>query len=369
MNKVCFYPIGNADCCRIELESGRNLLFDFANYEISDEEDLRINLASAIKEELKELNKDYFDVVAITHADDDHIHGFSNLFYLMHAKKYQDEDRIKINELWVPAALIVEGNLEEEAKILRTEARHRLKEGKGIRVFSSPDILKSWLEENGLKLEDRKHLITDAGQLVPGFVLAQGLEIFVHSPFAERVDGELIDRNESSLIFQMVFSCGNTETNFILIGDTNHEVLTDIVNVTKYHNREYRLNWDIYDVPHHCSYLALSSEKGKDKTKPVQEVKWLLDQGAEKGIIISSSNIIPDNDDDSQPPHRQAANFYKDIAKDKNAEFIVTMSHPTEKKPQPVVIIIDDSGARLRKNIISGSAAVISRPAPRAGGC
>jgi hypothetical protein len=41
--------------------------------------------------------------------------------------------------------------------------------GKPIRVFSRSDQLKDWLTKEGLSLDDRKHLVTDAGQLIPGW--------------------------------------------------------------------------------------------------------------------------------------------------------------------------------------------------------
>lgn len=84
------------------------------------------------------------------------------------------------------------------------EARYRLKMGKGIRVFSRPDKLKEWFQNEGLTLESRAHLITDAGQLIPGFSLASDqIEFFVHSPFATRLNGGgdgLVDRNIDSLV-------------------------------------------------------------------------------------------------------------------------------------------------------------------------
>lgn len=370
MHKITFYPIGNADCCKIDLHSGKKLLFDFAHYSVAeDDDDKRIDLAGAIREDLQEANRSDFDVVAFTHADDDHIHGFSDFFYLEHASKYQEGDRIIIKELWVPAAMIIEQNLTGEARILRTEARHRLKSGQGIRVFSRPDRLKQWLEDEGLSLEVRSHLITDAGNLVPGYTLFNdGIEFFVHSPFAIHVDGELFDRNESSIILHAIFEYNNVQTKFILIGDTTHNILSEIVDTTKAHNNKNRLEWDIFDVPHHCSYKALSDDKGEHVTTPAAKVQWLLEQGREKGIIVSCSKPIPSNDNDNQPPHRQAANYYKNRATAINGKFEVTMEYPTISSPSPMIITIDQFGATLKKIISSvGSASVLSRPAHRAG--
>lgn len=369
MHKITFQPLENADCCRVDLSNGKKLLFDYGNMRNKDDkDDLRINLEKTLKDDLAEADRDYYDVVAFTHADDDHIHGFSEFFHLEHVKKYQGDGRVKIDELWVPAAIITEEGAEDEARILRAEARYRLKEGKGIRVFSRPDRLKKWLEDQGVKLEDRKSLITDAGQLVPGFSKSSdGVEFFAHSPFAAHVDDKLEDRNESALILHATFEVEGHQTKFMIIGDSTHEILTDIVSITKKHKREERLEWDIYDIPHHCSYLALSSEKGKDKTEPVPEVKWILEQGKRKGVLVSCSKPIPDNDDDNQPPHRQATNYYKDVANAISGSFKVTMEHPEPSKPKPLEITIDKWGATIKRAIIAGGAAAISTPAPRAG--
>ncbi|OGF55991.1 MAG: hypothetical protein A2452_11055 [Candidatus Firestonebacteria bacterium RIFOXYC2_FULL_39_67] len=369
MHKLTFFPLGNADCCLIELEDKRKILFDYAHCKVAeDEDDLRSDLFSLLQENLKKEKRDYFDIVAFTHADEDHISNFSEFFFLEHAQKYQDDKRIKIKELWVPAAVIIEEDIPEEAKILRAEARYRLKKGKGIRVFSAPDTLKSWFESEKIKYEERKDLITNAGQTVPGFDKTTGnVEIFVHSPFAiHSEDEKLVDRNQASLVMQIIFSCDGQDTKFILSGDTECDVWKDIVKVTKYHKREERLNWDIVKLPHHCSYKSLSAEVGKEKTVPEEEINWLFEQGNEKGIIVSTSDIIPSNDQE-QPPHRQAANYYKEIASKINGEFIVTMEHPQKTNPKPLVISIDKFKATIAKTNIVGGAAIISRAAPRAG--
>jgi len=76
---------------------------------------------------------------------------------------------VKFDELWVPAAAIVEtGLMHTDAKVIQKEAKHRLREGKGIKVFSSPKGLEDWLRDEGLTLEDRKDCILNAGELVPG---------------------------------------------------------------------------------------------------------------------------------------------------------------------------------------------------------
>ena len=371
MPKLTFYPLGNADCCLIDLENGQKILFDYADVRDSDnDDDLRIDLSGKLRENLKDADKDSYDVVAITHADEDHIKGFSEFFYLEYAQKYQDDDRIKIDTLWVPAAIILETSPStEDHRVLRQEARYRLKEGTGIRVFSKPQQLEKWLEDEDLTLEDRKDLITNAGEIVPDYKKSSdGVEFFVHSPFSRSVEenGEEIERNEAALVVQATFECEDENTKLILGADINYQSWEDIVQITKSKGRSSRLEWDIFKISHHCSYKSLSSEKGEEKTTPVSDIKWLFEKGFDKAKLVSTSDPIP-NEDTNQPPHWQAANYYKDIAKDIDGEFKVTMEHPKESAPEPLVITIDSSKATIVEQSISAATLITGREAPRAG--
>ena len=143
MHKVTIFNLGNADCIRIELDNGKNILFDYANKKNPDDKfDLRCDLPEELRESLDEAGKDYFDVVAFTHLDEDHYKGASEFFWLQYAQKYQGDDRIKIATLWVPAAIITEDSLDlEEARIIQKEARHRFKNGRRYsRVFATRAI-------------------------------------------------------------------------------------------------------------------------------------------------------------------------------------------------------------------------------------
>ena len=283
MPKLSFFPLGNADCTRIDLDDGRKILFNYTDRrDPNAEDDLLCDLPKELRDDLDQQDKDFFDVVAFTHLDKDHYEKASEFFYLEHAEKYQDGERIKIRELWVPAAVITESGVEDiEARIIQGEARYRLKQGKGIRVFSRPLRLKAWLEQQGLRLEDRMYLITDAGKLIPGFSKSgvERVEFFVHSPFAKRLDdGTLEDRNDDALVVQATFLCDGREPKVILAADVTHDVIVDFVGVTRSRNNESRLEWDVFKLPHHCSYCSLGPEKGEDLTVPVDEVAWLFEQ-------------------------------------------------------------------------------------------
>jgi len=376
-HRIIFYPVGNGDTSQIILENGKRILMDYRHQKkTEDGTGPEINLKARLTQELKDAGRDYFDVVAFTHGDRDHIDNSTEFFELQHAAKYQGEGRIKIKTLWVPAAMVLEtatnDDQSDEFIIWRQEARHRLKEGKGIRVFSKPEKLKDWLEENGLTLESRRHVITDAGQIAPDFdITVDGVEFFCHSPFIKHVDEGDDLRNDASLIFNVRFRKNGQNYDYLAVGDSTWSVLEDIVETTKAHGNMDRLAWDLYNIPHHCSYLALSDEKGQFETTPKPRVEEILLSGKDGAYIVSSSNPIMDTKEgreQTQPPHIQAKKCYETYRKKTGgAKFLVTMEEPNGTKPEPLEFKVDNLGLSLARAATSAAAILTSKPAPRAG--
>jgi hypothetical protein len=374
--RLTFHPLGNADCTRFDLADGRKMLLDYANMRnAANPDDSRIDLPSELKADLRAAKRDYYDVVCFTHLDYDHCGDSSSFFWFDHASKYQGEGRIRMKELWVPAAAIFEEGVDDCARVIRQEARHRLRKGYGIRVFSRPDTLKEWLENNGLTLESRQHLITDAGQYVPGFSKfgPERVEFYIHCPFGWRQnENEVVERNADSVVFQATFLEGGRHTSALFMSDIDQETIAQIVATTRRHRNDDRLLWDVFKIAHHCSYTAIGPDKGQDETTPVPEVKWLFEtQGHERGIMVSTSKPMPTKgspeDKDVQPPHRQAGAYCRRVAGLKDGQFRVTMEHPSVSNPKPMTIEITDRGARLlTASALAGAAAIVSTPA-RAG--
>jgi hypothetical protein len=134
-----------------------------------------------------------------------------------------------------------------------------------------------------------------------------------------------------------------------MIGDSEHEVLEDIVHYTEngIHKDKKRLEWDIYNIPHHCSYLALNSrgEKGEIETIPKEKIDKLLSYGNLYSTLISSSHTITEDYEKPQPPHIQAHNCYVKYNKKNNGRGIfVTMEYPNKEKPEPIEIAINKNG-------------------------
>ena len=380
-HKTIFYPVANGDTEQLILHNGRRILFDFCHRPKSEEDSTpEIDLKKHLKQELDDSKRDYFDVVAFTHADKDHIQGSTDFFWLQHAQTYQDKSRIKIKELWVPAAMVIESverdQQSSEFAILRNEARYRLLEGKDIRVFSQPKELMDWLvprlQERGLSANARDHLFVDAGTLVPGFSLVQDkVEFFCHSPFVQHCEDGDIVRNSAALVFNVRFQCGNQTFDFLEVGDAEWCDLEDIVTTTQAHKNDDRLEWDLFNLPHHCSYKALSDEKGDKETTPKPKVKELLMAGRQGCYVVSCSNPITDikqSYESVQPPHIQARKCYESHLKDVGGtQFYVTMEEPNATKPEPLLFEFTSQGLRLQKQASSGAAAIVVSPAPRAG--
>ena len=62
------------------------------------------------------------------------------------------------------------------------------------------------------------------------------------------------------------------------------------------------------------------------------------------------------------PPHRQAANYYRNVADGLNGEFKVTMEHPKVSKPEPLIITIDKAGGTVKKAFVGGANIVVNKP-------
>ena len=363
MPQITFYPIGNADTTLIELVDGRLILKDFCHTEVDDN---RPSLRDEISDRLSELDRDMIDIVAFSHADSDHVSGADEFFYFDHAKKYQDDDRIKIGELHLPATFLTETGLKGAARIISAEAKHRLEEGERVKIYSSPEQL-------GDKYDPDNALYQHAGSCLEGITKDNGgAEIFVHSPLTYIVEEDGSERNGNSIVWHITFFEGDSPCRLILGADAIQETLVEIVKRTVANDNEDRLTYDLFRIPHHCSYLSLSAEKGTDETIPRDEIKDLYQMGNSNAILISSSNPIPSNADDAQPPHRQAAAFYKRIAREKGDEsnFLVTMDWPPGgDAPSPIVVNIDKNCMTVQKDIAKhgGVAFVTERQSGRMG--
>ena len=173
------------------------------------------------------------------------------------------------------------------------------------------------------------------------------------------------------MILNVRLRAGAEHFDFLQTGDSEWEALEEIVRITKYHGNDDRLGWDLYNIPHHCSYLALSDTKGERETIPKPLVKELLQAGKADSYIVSSSRPITDIDssyDEIQPPHIQARKTYERYLREvKGRKFLVTMEEPRANAPEPLVFDITSGGVTWKKIGLTGAPAIITSRPPRAG--
>jgi ribonuclease BN (tRNA processing enzyme) len=356
--KITFFPLGNAESVLLELSNEKTMLMDFADTHTDESEDKRYDLSTALSD------YESFDVVMFSHAHDDHVKGAKDFFEFDHAEKYKGNGRMKIKELWVSSAFVLDSDVCEDVRVIRQEARYRLKNGYGIKIFAQPDELDKWFEDNDLSTDDSENLIIHAGTLLDNdrHGLGTEFEVFVHAPFSEDSD-EVDERNDPSIVLQLRLINGSRITRIFITGDTPHQILDKIVERSENGGNEDYLYWDIYDIPHHCSHTGLSNERGEKITNTSDTIKrFLSEYSNENAVMIASCRSFSDvGEGDKQPPHFQTRDAYKKYS---GKDFIATMEYPNKKNPIPLVYEIDSFGITKKLSTLSP---IITSPAPRAG--
>ncbi len=357
--RITIYPLGNAETILLELSNNKRILIDYAAMRTEEEGDKRYDITTTL------VKFSSFDVVMFSHAHEDHVKGAKDFFEFDHAEKYQGNGRVKIKELWVSSAFVLDSSVSEDARVIRQEARHRIKKGYGIKVFAEPDKLDQWLIDNDLSTDDSENSIIHAGTLLKNkdHCLGDELDVFVHAPFSEDAN-ESEDRNDPSIVLQLRLANFSRTTTIFVTGDAPHEILDKIVERSEKAGNDSYLYWDLYDIPHHCSHTGLSDERGEKVTDTSENIKRLLSNYSRKNaVMIASCRAFCDvGDDDPLPPHFQAKDAYIKYSGEK--EFIATMEYPNKVNPQPLVYEIDMFG--ITKKVVTASP-IITSPAPRAG--
>jgi hypothetical protein len=172
-------------------------------------------------------------------------------------------------------------------------------------------------------------------------------------------------------VFNVRFEVDGAYYDYLEVGDAEYGDMEEIVEISRYHGNEDRLEWDLFNIPHHCSYRALADEKGDQETTPTPLVKDLLRKGRADSYIVSCSKPVPDIAESykqTQPPHIQARKAYERYLREVGGRsFLVTMEEPNAYKPQPIVFDIERGGVTWQRATTLGAAAIIAARPPRAG--
>jgi hypothetical protein len=312
---VLFWPVGTGDSTTFIVREGE-IMFQVDLRHSSKSEDPETDCCPVIdylEEHLPLVNgRPYLSAFALTHPDKDHIQGFQSLL-----------ERVDIGELWFTPRVFREQEDDgcEDAQAFRTEAHRRVDatldaggdpgSGNRVRLIGYDTLLE----------EEHYQGFPQEFFSVPGHVLesldgenlAGEFRVFIHAPFKK---DELVgDRNDTSLVLQVVLGSDPAEGGVLLFGDHKYPTIRKVFDTSIANGNEDNLRWQVMLASHHCSKSVMyQDEEGKLVLK-----QDILDDFEKYqvglGFIVASANCIPtSNEDGDNPPHAIAKARYSEIA-------------------------------------------------------
>ena len=331
---VLFWPVGTGDSTTFIVRADE-IIFQVDLRHTTKSEDDETDCAPIIdhlEENLPKVDGEpYLSAFALTHPDEDHILGFAELL-----------DRVTIGELWFTPRVFREhddgdDSMCEDAEAFRDEAHRRVTAtikaggdpGSGDRVrLIGYDTL---LEEEPYK-GFPKEFFSVPGHVVTtldGEELEGELRVFIHAPFKQ--DDSVGDRNDTSLVMQVVLGDDPATGGVLIFGDHKYPTIRKIFDVSKANDNEDDLKWQILLAPHHCSKSVMyQDEEGTEVLKKdILSDFERLQIG--DGIVVSSSLSVPkSNSSGDNPPHAKAKARYEEIA---SGGFLCTHDDGEPAKP------------------------------------
>ena len=348
-----FWPVGTGDSSTVVVNEQTVIQIDLHDLAKADDDDTHeVPVVDLLVEALPEGTdgRPYLAVFVLTHADKDHCSGFKELL-----------DRVTIGELWATPRLWREFDdpdapeLCKDAKAFQEESVRRVEATKKALADGREPASGDRILVVGYDTDHDKHAYSelpgrflatpgDSITTLDGEDFAGRFEAFIHAPFkADCAEA----RNETSLSMQVTLTeDGGRDGKMLLFGDLAHDTIMKIFAYSEANKREKYLEWDLLLAPHHCSKKVMYvREDGKDVRK--DDVLEAFGRHARDGaVIVSSSCPIPAADvDGNNPPHRMAADRYREIVDAGN--FLCTMEWPSKDEPSPVMFGVDAAGARI----------------------
>ena len=356
-----FPHVGNGDATTVAvLEGSVYVQIDLNHVQGAEsDEDGRSPIIDDLIEALPtdEDGRPYLSLFVLTHPDQDHCRGFARLL-----------DEVTIGEIIHTPRIFREyeeqedGTLCADAQAFRDEA-HRRREaaidaggdpgaGDRVRIVGYDELFQE---------DDYKNFPTcfrhSAGSLiteVDGQDVSAVYEMFVHGPLRGEHGGA---RNDSSFAFQLVLtSDGGVPLKALFWGDRTADKIWSVVEQTRAHGNDARLEWNVMLASHHCSKYALFFKddqgvlRAHDDLIDALERAALLSDGA---WVIASCKAVHDDGttaftdaDGDLPPHTKARERYEAMVASAS-DFRCTGEYPTTKAPEPVVVEVTDDGVRL----------------------
>lgn len=370
---VVFWPIGTGDSSTVVVSDQVLVQVDLNDCDKADDDETpEVPVVDLLVEALPKGDdgRPFLAAFVLTHADKDHCSGFQNLL-----------DKATIGELWATPRMWREylddpdaPDLCDDAKAVHEEVKRRVEAVKKAAADGTEIALGDRVLVVGYDTEEHEHGYHDLpaeyllkpGQSITkinGVDHAGRFKAFIHAPFKDDCAAE---RNDTSLSMQVTLSeDGGKDGKVLLFGDLAYETIMKIFNYSEAHDREQYLEWNLLLAPHHCSKKVMYvREDGKDVLK--RDILEAFEQHAREGsVVVASSAVIPSSDAaKANPPHRKAADRYKEYAD----RFICTMEWPSVEDPSPVVLGVDEDGTQIVEDAaveLSAKSAEIAKAAGR----
>ncbi|MGE3777558.1 MAG: hypothetical protein AB7F89_10265, partial [Pirellulaceae bacterium] len=195
-----FWPVGTGDSTTIVIDEKTVVQVDLHHLACSnDEGDPHTPIVDRLVALLPKRNgKPYLAVFVLTHPDEDHCLGYTDL-----------QKRVTIGELWFSPRIFREykNDLCDCACVFQTEAKRRVKKtiedpaagsGDRVRIIGYDELL----QEDDYKGFPKERLTIPGNAIteVDGFELSTTFSAFIHAPFKDDCDGE---RNDTSVAMQI----------------------------------------------------------------------------------------------------------------------------------------------------------------------
>jgi len=341
---VVFWPVGNGDSTTIVVDEDTVIQVDLCQYDESrEDDDPRVPVVDRLAEVLPRADDGKtprLTVLAISHHDRDHCSGFDEMC----------GDGFQVDEMWLTLRSFVEDKngdgLSAEGQMVYDEAKRR----RDVEITASTnnkrapvgDRLRIIGREDLLNDDDWKDfpvgLVTRAGNLIPCINdedRSDVIDVFIHTPFHEPEGDD--DRNSSSLGMRVTLKDGDCERKFLLLGDLDHAKVEAFVEKSIDRGNEEHLPWDYLLAPHHGSRNAVMEKKNGNtwvKADAYADLEKHMEAGAQ--IIISARSIDDVGSEDTDPPHQEAIDAYKEMAG--TDKVLLTADYAKGNDSEPVVI-------------------------------
>ena len=337
-NYMTFFPVGNGDMTLIQTKTNKYIMID-CNIRNAENDDKIYDCNEYLQGNLPiDDGQIYLDAFFLTHSDNDHCRGIRDYFNLC-APEDSDDDKIRIDELYVPAKLMMdETHYNDDADAIREEAQRRL----DLLGTDEADTPGNRIKIVGYskELKDYTDAIVPAGETISDINgnTDYGAEIFVLRPVKKANDDEESDVNDCTASFKITFEINGGTYVAIIGGDLKCENWKEVIELNP------DMTFDLLLAPHHCSWHAVSSEDTHTgKADPV--IEEFLEKSKENAYVVSSSKVIKRDGDN--PPSYRAKNVYIKHLK-KQDRFKCTAEYPNADDPKPLTFKITGQGFSIK---------------------